>query len=173
MEIASAHRTYALRDNGIGAAIVNFLINGAIAWLMFRTVVSVPLWGQQSIAGDTIGTGFFLPFITCLIVTPLTLRQVQSGNLPRPAWSRIDHPLLARLPSGAAKRGALLGAFGALVAAPPVVLAFLVLGVGELGLWRFIAFKAIFAAILAAIVTPLIALAALGDASKVPSRSPG
>jgi hypothetical protein len=45
--------------------------------------------------------------------------------------------------------------------------------VGELGLWRFIAFKAIFAAILAAIVTPLIALAALGDASKVPSRSPG
>lgn len=171
MDLAAAHRTYALRDQGIGAAIVNFLINGAIAWLMFRSLAAVPLWGQQSIAGDTIGTGFFLPFITCLIVTPLTLRQVRSGTLPVPAWSRVDHPLLARLPRGAAARGAVLGAIGALLLAPPVVFALSALGVGELELWRFIAFKAIFAAILAALVSPLIALAAIGDASSG-SRAP-
>jgi hypothetical protein len=165
VELAAAHRTYALRDQGVGAAIVNFLINGAIAWLMFRSLAAVPLWGQQSIAGDTIGTGFFLPFMTCLIVTPLTLRQVRSGTLPEPAWSRLDHPLLARLPRGAAARGALLGAAGALLAAPPVVLALSILGVGELEFWSFIAFKSSFAALLAALVSPLIALAALGDAS--------
>jgi hypothetical protein len=174
MELAAAHRTYALRDQGVGAALVNFIINGAIAWVMFRSLAAVPLWGQQSIAGDTIGTGFFLPFITCLIVTPLTLRQVRTGTLPEPAWSRADHPWLARLPRGATSRGAVLGAVGALIAAPPVVLALSALGVGELPLWSFITFKAIFAAILAALVSPLIALAALGDAPRIPSgRPPG
>jgi hypothetical protein len=54
---------------------------------------------------------------------------------------------------------------GAVLAAPPVVFALSALGVGELGFWNFVAFKAMFAAILAALVSPLIALAALGDAS--------
>lgn len=165
VELAPPHRTYALRDQGIGAAVFNLLINGVIAYLMFRSLAAVPLWGAQGIAGDTIGTGFFLPFMTCLIVTPLTWRQVRRGALPAPSWTRVDHPMLARLPSRPAARGALLGLLGAVIAAPPAVLGLVVMGVDELDLWSFVAFKAIFSAILAAMVSPVIALAAIGDTS--------
>jgi hypothetical protein len=165
VELASPHRTYALRDQGIGAAVFNLVINGVLAYLMFRSLAAVPLWGAQSIAGDTIGTGFFLPFMTCLIVTPLTWRQVRRGALPAPAWTRIDHPMLARLPQRPATRGALLGLLGAALAAPPALFGLAVMGVAELDFWSFVAFKSVFAAILAAIVSPVIALAALGDTS--------
>ena len=68
--MSPGHLRFLLLEQGIGSAVVNFLLNGAIAWLVFRGVAQVPLWGQQSIAGDTIGTCFFLPFLTTLIVTP-------------------------------------------------------------------------------------------------------
>jgi hypothetical protein len=50
------HRRFLVLEQGIGSALFNFVLNGAIAWLLFRSFERVPLWGQQSIAGDTIGT---------------------------------------------------------------------------------------------------------------------
>jgi len=64
--VSPAQRRYLLLEQGVGAAGFNFLLNAAIAWLMFRGADVVPLWGQQSIAGDTIGTSIILPFLTCL-----------------------------------------------------------------------------------------------------------
>src|SRR6266566_2703456 len=69
--VSRAHRRYVFLEQGVGAAGFNFLLNAAIAWLMFRGAEAVPLWGQQSIAGDTIGTSIILPFLTCLIATRL------------------------------------------------------------------------------------------------------
>ncbi len=66
--MSRAQRRYLLFEQGVGAAVFNFLLNAAIAWLIFRGADVVPLWGQQSIAGDTIGTSVILPFLTCLIV---------------------------------------------------------------------------------------------------------
>src|SRR5690348_3584562 len=45
-------RRFLLLDNGAGPFAANLLINGAIAWLMFRHASHVPMWGQNSIAGD-------------------------------------------------------------------------------------------------------------------------
>ena len=39
----------------------------------------VPWLGSQSVVGDTLGTGFFLPAMTCLIVTPLVRGHVRKG----------------------------------------------------------------------------------------------
>ena len=80
----------------------NFLLNGAIAWLLFRSLERVPLWGQQSIAGDTIGTCFFLPFFTALIVTPLVRRRVRAGSVAPLGVDARDHPPLGWLPAGPA-----------------------------------------------------------------------
>jgi hypothetical protein len=65
----AAQRRFVLLDNGVGAFVVNLMINGVIAWLLFCKATRVPMWGQSSIAGDTIATAFLLPAITCLIVT--------------------------------------------------------------------------------------------------------
>ena len=159
-----AHRRYILIEQGIGSAVFNLLLNGAIAWFMARSLERVPLWGTDlSIAGDTIGTTFLLPFFTCLIVTRLARGQVASGRLPPVSWRRDAHAALGRLPARTLPRALVLGVATLIAVAPVAVWALTALEVTDLGMWRFVAFKALFAALLAAIVTPIVALGALGD----------
>jgi hypothetical protein len=159
--MSSHHLRFLLLEQGIGAAVVNFLLNGAIAWLLFRSVERVPLWGQQSIVGDTFGTCFFLPFFTVLIVTPLVRRRVTGGALAALDWTRETHPLLGWLPSGTGRRALVLGAVCAAVVGPPSVWLLGRLQVTDLTFWSFVAFKAAFAAGLGLLVTPVISLWAM------------
>jgi hypothetical protein len=57
----------------------------------------------------------------------------------------------------------MLGVACLLLIAPPAVAALVGAGWVDLPLWRFITFKATFAAGLAAIVTPIIGLSAIAD----------
>ena len=173
-----AHRRYVLVEQGVGSAIFNLLLNGAIAWFMTRSLERVPLWGAQtSIAGDTIGTTFLLPFFTCLIVTRLARGRVTSGRLPPVSWRRDSHAALGRLPARTLPRALVLGLATLIAVAPVAVWALMALEVNDLAVWHFITFKALFAAVLAAIVTPIVALGALGDTvletSAAPARAAG
>lgn len=159
-------RRYLLLEHGFGSAVFNFVLNGTIAWLLFRRVAEVPLWGQQSIAGDTIGTSLFLPLITCLIVTPLVRRHTRARDLGTLGWSPTANALLHWLPAGTFRRGLVLGATCLLVVAPLAVGALGAMGVTGMPLWHFVVFKAVFAAALALAVQPLIALWAVGSESQ-------
>src|SRR3989442_10785557 len=86
---------------------------------MFRGADVVPLWGQQSIAGDTIGTSVILPFLTCLIATRLVRGHVRSGKVAPLGWSRDTQPWIGWLPRGTLARGLALGGAGPLVFPPP------------------------------------------------------
>jgi len=151
----------------VGAAVFNFLLNAAIAWAMFRGAEQVPLWGQQSIAADTIGTSFILPFLTCLIVTRITWGRVRAGHLAPLPWTRASHPALGWLPERTTWRALALGTAGLLALAPPTVAAFHALDVPHLSVGDFVVFKAGFAAVEAAIVTPLVALWALAGVPRL------
>jgi hypothetical protein len=153
-----AHLRFLLLEQGIGSAVFNFLLNGAIAFLVFRSLERVPLWGQQSIVGDTIGTCFFLPFFTALIVTPLVRKRVLAGSVAGLAWTRETHPPLGWLPSRTARRGLVLGVVSALLVGPLSIWLLSRHGVTELAFWPFVGFKASFAAALALVITPIIAL---------------
>jgi len=161
--MSDAHRQYLIFEQGVGAAIVNFVLNGLIAWALFRHLSIVPLWGQESIAGDTFGTCFLLPLITCLIVTGLARREVTRGRFPAPDWRRAEHPILGWLPTGRFLRGVAFGAFCLIVFAPPTVWLLSTIGLLQMGFWSFLFFKATYAGLLGALVTPVIALCALGD----------
>ena len=158
--MSAAQRRYLLLEQGIGAAVFNFGLNAAIAWLMFRGQGAVPLWGQQSIAGDTIGTAIILPFLTCLIATRIVRGHVRAGKVAPLDGGRT---WLGWLPHGTAARGLTLGAAGLLLFAPPVVLALVVLEVTHLGLGHFVVFKASFAAAEALVMTPIVALWAIAQ----------
>jgi hypothetical protein len=158
-----AHRRYLVAEQCLGAAIFNFAINALIAWGLFRHLEEVPLWGQESIAGDTVGTCFFLPFFTGLIVTRLAHGRIRAGALPVLGRSRETLAGLGRLPGGTLRRSLVLGLVCALLVAPPALLILAALDVQSLSFWPFVTFKATFAAALAALVTPPIALAALAD----------
>jgi len=161
--MATTHRRYLLLDQGIGAGIVNLLLNAAIAWLLFRGMEVVPLWGQQSIAGDTIGTAFVLPFLSTLIASAVVRSQVRAGYVSAVALSASS--ALRRLPQSLPGRGAVLGLVGVVLTGLPMAVALDVAGVAEMAFREFIVFKAVFAAVLGALVTPLIARAALADAT--------
>jgi hypothetical protein len=159
--MSAGHLRFLLLEQGIGAAVINFLLNGAIAWLLFRSLERVPLWGQQSIAGDTLGTCFFLPFLTTLIVTPLVRRRVSGGTLDALGWTRETHRGLGWLPSGTGRRALVLGGVCVLIVGPLSVWVLGRLDVVELTFWSFVAFKAAFAAALGLLVTPIISLWAM------------
>ncbi len=155
-----AQRRYLLMDNGVGPFVINLLINGLIAWLLFRTATHVPLWGQSSVAGDTIATSFLLPLITCLIVTPIARGRVRGGHLApltpaaAPRW----------LPRNTIARSVVIGMVCLILFTPLTLLALEVLGIGSMTPWHFVYFKGMFAAIEGALVTPFLALWAISDA---------
>jgi hypothetical protein len=164
LALSAAHRRLLIAENGVGSAVFNFALNGAIAWGLFRTATHVPLWGEQSVAADTVATAFLLPFLTCLIVSRTVERRVTQGDVPMlapaelPAASWPRRSILAR--------SVFLGVAGVVLAAVPVVAALGASGFsGFAGLWPFVGFKAGFAAALAALVTPLVGWWALVRAS--------
>ncbi|SRR5579875_515503 len=152
-------RRFLLLDNGIGPFFANLVINGTIAWLLFRNAARVPLWGHSSIAGDTIATSFLLPAITCLIVTPIARGRVRSGRLP----AAID---AARgwIPRNMCWRAVLIGLVCLLALAPLTISILVALGIGRLTPWQFVYFKATFAAVEGGLVTPFLALWAIAEA---------
>jgi len=155
------HWRFLIVDELVGSMIVNFPLNAAIAWFMFRSADSVPLWGWSSIAADTVVTAFMLPLLTALFATRVARTRVVSGrlpSLPRPAsftW----------LPQWSLQRGAIVGAASVALVASPCVVGFVLLGLPRLSTWTFIGFKAIFATVLGAAVTPLLGWWALSDIS--------
>lgn len=159
------HRRFLFVEQVVGEGVINFLLNAAIAWALVRSMSSVPLWGDPSIAGDTAATSLLLPLITCLIVTPLVRRKIAAGGIPpidEPPRSGLLQMLIAR---STFVRGALIGLGCIVLAALPVVLWFVMAGVSGLSHHSFIWFKAVFAAALAAAVTPFIAWLALAPPS--------
>ena len=161
--MSSAQRRYLLVEHGIGAAAFNLVLNGAIAWLMFRGVTGVPLWGQQSIAGDTLGTSLLLPVMSSLIVTRVVRAHVRAGRVAPLSWPTVAAGDLRWLPGTPLRLGASLALVAIALPGVLTVGALAVLGVAEMPFGSFVLFKACFAAALAALVTPVIALSAIAD----------
>ena len=161
MQLSSAQWLYLAIGQLAVPVLINVVLNGAIGFAIFRGASEVPWLGTQSIVGDTLGTGFFLPAITCLIVTPLVRGHVRKGaaepmrgTLPR--W-------LAAFPRALVPRALALGLAGVAVAGGLLLALSALLGVETLAFVPFLGFKAVFAGLLGGLVTPLIALLALAD----------
>lgn len=159
--VSPEHRRFLLLEQGLGAGVVNAVLNALIAWLSFRSTMMVPFWGQQSIGADTIGTCIILPLLTTLIATPLCRARVRAGALsplaPTPTLGRV----LGGLPTGTFTRGLVVGVLTAMVVAPPTLLALRWLGVTAWPLATFIGFKGVFGGMLGAVVTPIVAWGAI------------
>jgi hypothetical protein len=161
--MSPAHRRYLLLEQGVGSAVVNFALNAAIAWAMFRAQDRVPLWGQQSIAADTIGTCLMLPLMTTLIVTPMAHGHMRAGRVAPLGWSRTSHPFLGWLPEKTFTRAFVLGLVFMIAISPLTLLVLALLHVANLSFAEFVLFKAGFAAVAGAVVTPLVAVWAIAE----------
>jgi len=162
-KLPPSHRRWIVINGIVIAGLLNFILGGGIAWLSARGAQRVPLWAVPSptapnVATDTVGTLFFLPLITCLILTTIVWRQLRSGAADSDVYADSPSSLLDRLPLGPLRKGAILGGLSA-VALSPLTLAVLALadfdGVSPA---QFALFKAILGTVLGVLVTPLVAL---------------
>ncbi|MBT4865289.1 MAG: hypothetical protein HON53_09245 [Planctomycetaceae bacterium] len=160
-EMLPIQRRFLILEQGIGTGLINVVLNGVIALLLFHSVETVPLWGPLSIAGDTLATTFLLPLLLCLIATPLARRKVTSGTIPPLTRNRREHWLFRRLPERARLRAVVLGVICTLIVGPLALIALSWLKVTSLPFWDFIVFKALFAGGLAALLGPVVGLWAI------------
>ncbi len=166
--LTSEHKNFLLVHQSLVPAGFNFVINGLIAWLLFRSLDTLTLWGEHGIAGDLLITAFLLPMLTCLIVSPLITKQVRNKKLS--VLSSALQAAQGMATKALVLRALFLGVVGLIFAAAPIVwLLDLVESQGVtivLGSLDYALYKAVWAALMAMVITPVIAWWALQSASK-------
>ncbi len=158
------HRRFLLVDMCIIPTGLNLVINGIMAWILNLSSAVIVLWGMPSISIDLVATAFLLPFLTCIIVSKQVANQVRSGKIP--PLPPEQFPLVPLFRRSSSMRGFFLGTAGILFGAIPVLWA---LGLGQaqpFPLLSFVVFKAIWSALLASLVTPVVGWWALASVSR-------
>ena len=163
-DLAREHRRWIIVHALIVSAAINFTLTGVSSWLSVRgqhlvPLFAVPRFGSTNIVTDTLGTFFFLPLMTCLILTTFVGIEVRSGRLP--PLTAVEIP--ERLRGGRLRRGAVLGAVSAVILSPLAVVALLAVAADGLTVGQFVLYKILVSVALGAVVTPLIALCAMAD----------
>lgn len=169
MGLSNRHRRFLLIEQGLGPAVFNCLLNGLIAWALFRSSTTVPLWGPSSVGVDLLATAFILPFLTSVIVSAIVTRQLGSGKVPALPPSQL--PNWRWYLRSSSMRGLLLAAAGILFGTLPVLWALSLGQAQPFPVADFVAFKALWSALLALAVTPLAGWWALAHASQA-SQAP-
>jgi hypothetical protein len=137
VQLSAEQRRFLWVGQSVVPFAINVVLNGAIGWAMFHGMATIPLWGSSSIGGDTKGAA---PAFDGALAG--WLRPFQRSLLVRAAALGLACVPLAG------------GAAVALLAA---------LGVTALDFAPFVGWKALYAGVLGALVTPAIALLALAD----------
>ncbi|MBJ20919.1 MAG: hypothetical protein GY910_01895 [bacterium] len=163
MALSSEHQHFLIVKQGLVPAIFNFVLNGALAWLILRHNDFLTLWGEGATGPDLLITGFLLAFLSCVIVTPLVTRQIRSGEIP--LLGAIEAAAPGMHTRSLMARASLLGVLGIVFGALPTVGLLNWFGVEPMTVGWFVTFKAIWTGLLAAAITPVIAWWALRAAS--------
>jgi hypothetical protein len=161
--LTPAQRTFIVNEQTIAPAVFNLLLNAGLGWLVFRKLEGVPLWGDPSLAGDILGTMLILPFLTGLIVTPLVKRAARTGKVAWLSFAPSEHPILRLFPRSVWLRSLLVGFASMLLVGVPLVGLLSLLGVESWSVGTTVIAKGLYAALIAGLVTPYIALYALAS----------
>lgn len=163
MALSKRHRRFLIVEQCFVPTVINFVVNGLISWLSNRSATEIPLWDTPGIGIDLFLTGLLLPLLICLLVSPQIAGKVKSGKLPPlqphqlPEWPFFKRPLFLR--------ALFLGSVGVLLGAVPVLWVLTIGQAQPLPVLAFVVFKATWAAMLAAVVSPFIGWWALANAS--------
>src|SRR5262245_59602313 len=119
MKLSDRHRRFLLIEQTAIPTLFNLVLNGFIAWALFRSSTHVPLWGESSVGVDLVATAFLLPLLTCFIVSALVARDVRSGKVPPLGLDQLPHSRWFE--RSTSTRGVFLGTACVLFGAAPIV----------------------------------------------------
>jgi len=159
--LTPAARRYLLIDQGILAVGATGLINAAIAWSVFREQPAMRLTGEMSIVSDTEATCFFLPFITCLVVSHLTRFEIQRGRFPALPQFSVLRFLGEYAAASAFPKAMAMGVIGRLALAPLLVSILKSTEIAEIALNSFLIWKGVLTGVVGGLLCPLCAWLAM------------
>ncbi len=172
-----SERNYLFIQSPIGSAVVNAVINGAIGWAATAPFVEFPIWKAPGAAVDLVATAFGVAFGTCLGAVIQIRLDTAKGKIAFPEdLSPGLGNIAAAFPRKLLSRAMAFGIVAAVILGPPAILA-LVLSPWQSGAvpaiprMTFIEIKALYSAVVGALVTPFILLSTLASAP-VPKRQP-
>jgi len=160
---------------GVGAGVVNFIINFLIAYGMYRDLPDNTIAFSNSltcIVSDVTVTSFLIPCLTGLIGYALIRNDLRVGKLISPIDHRwLEHPIFRHIPtgntwSGVLKRSVVFGFIGVVVFMPLTVV-FIFIASGTDGMearWAFVVFKGWWGGLEAMLITPFLAFIAIAQA---------
>ncbi len=170
MKLSKEHWKFILIKQGCVAVLINFLMNGFMAWVMFKPAEEVTLWEENSFAFDIIATTFFFTFFTSFFVSKASYKVVWEGRLSSIEWPSASK-FFERFPPRPFLGSLGVAVLATILIAPTVIGVLILLDMQVMALQTFILFKAFYAGTLAAIVTPIVALVALAEADLIKSMS--
>jgi hypothetical protein len=172
--VPATHRRWILVNALLITAVINAAVNTGIAFAQSHGD-HVVAWSinplKTTLLGNTAGTLFMLPLITTLLVSAGIRAEQQRGSLAPISWPFTAWPLHWIGVAGAKRRAWRLGVLTFLALIPVDVLLVVLLGRGGTTAGRFVVVQVVFCVILGAVLTPLIALAAMCDGGAEPQSN--
>ncbi|TWT98996.1 hypothetical protein [Neorhodopirellula pilleata] len=169
VDSSQATRRYLIIGYGVIPIAINLAITFVLGWLMLRDRSMLHLIGQTPcVLTELLGTNFFLPLITAWITTRVVSKHIDQGRVHRLIEEK-DEGWLDRL-IGQTRRmigyGSMTGCFrfSLVVFAMTLVPTFFAVAAWPaetVTLFPFLLAKSLYAALLGALVTPLVAIASL------------
>jgi hypothetical protein len=159
--VTPAQRTYLYVQNGVGAAIVNALLNGFAGWFITRGLPVFPVWAIPGAGPDLVGTAGGVAFGTCLVIPFTAAFDVRRGKITAPEASPAFAAFLEKLPKNLLLRACAAGIICVPVFAFPVLLALAITGTTALSTPTFVWVKTLLAALEGGLITPFVVHAAL------------
>jgi hypothetical protein len=157
-------RLYLFGPCCLGPAIFNALINGGIGWAATRKVAGLGLWTLPGVAADIAGTAFGVAFGTYLGMAFQVRRDLKAGKVGLMGAPAIVAAVFDRLASqGTFGRGVSFGLAAVPIFALPMLAALAIGGGGSMTSRSFTIFKAAFAALEAAVISPPMVLGLLAE----------
>jgi hypothetical protein len=147
-----------IRSQGVACAVINAVLNPAIAWLGNRQMAFVPLFGENSIVVDTVVTSIVLSLLVSLFVTPAVHRELGAGQITGSDAVPWEGRLLSHLPVQAWSVGLLIGIVAAIILTPLIFGAFRMAGSFGLPFAGFALLKAVYTPALGYLVTRWVIL---------------
>jgi hypothetical protein len=162
-ELPPENRRWIWLNALIITAVINVIINGAIDLVSIAGKGPIPFIAAPLVEPSTfwtiIGTLFLLPLLTCLLATTAVWRDIREGRLSRLTTIETSDAL----PDTRLRRGLVFGLVATIVAAPPILIVLALAGLGDLSHAAYTFWHILFAVLLGALVTPVIALCAMTD----------
>ncbi|APD05643.1 hypothetical protein UJ101_00090 [Flavobacteriaceae bacterium UJ101] len=143
---------------------MNFIMTGFMTWVTLKENKTMSLSGENNFVMDLIMTTFFFMFFTCLFTSRASRKAIRSKELPLIQWDSKTKLFINHQPSPFI--GSLGIAFITTIIVTPILFGILILTENTtFSLCNYILLKSCYAALLAALLTPLVSLLSLSENS--------